>query len=129
MLKQANSTNPIQTKGLNKEFLIIMSTQLVKICSLDKVKPGKMQRFSVNHNAILVANVDGTIFAVDDMCTHEDASLYRGALKGDCVECPLHGSHFDLKTGQPKGEPATIPIKTYPVTIKDNSVFIELQAI
>ena len=60
------------------------------------------------------------------MCTHEDASLYKGALKGHCVECPLHGSLFDFRTGKPDGDPATESVNTYKVEIKNEDVFISM---
>lgn len=85
-----------------------------------------MLRVSVADQDILLANVDGEIFAVEDMCSHEDASLYNGALKGRCVECPLHGSHFDLKTGEPQQEPATEAIKTFNVKVENDQILIEL---
>jgi len=85
-----------------------------------------MFRVKVNDRAILLANINNEIFAIDDMCTHEDASLYKGALKGHCVECPLHGSHFDFRTGKPDGNPATEAVTTYPVEIRGSEIFITL---
>jgi 3-phenylpropionate/trans-cinnamate dioxygenase ferredoxin subunit len=96
----------------------------VKIATLNDVKPGKMFRAEINNHAILLANIENEIYAIDDMCTHEDASLYKGALKGHCVECSLHGSHFDFRTGVPDGNPATEAVNTYKVKIKDNEIFI-----
>ncbi len=101
-------------------------TKLIKIANLADVKPGKMFRALHNNHAILLANIDNQIYAIDDMCTHEDASLYNGALKGHCVECPLHGSLFDFMTGQPDGNPATEAVKTYTVNIENNEIFIDL---
>ena len=98
----------------------------VKIAKLEDVKPGKMFRAVHNNQAILLANIENEIFAIDDMCTHEDASLYKGALKGHCVECSLHGSHFDFRTGQPDGNPATEAVNTYKVDIRNNEIFILL---
>lgn len=103
-----------------------MSANFVKAANLDQIKTGKMMRLNIQEQDILLANVDGTIYAVDNMCTHEDASLYNGALKGRCVECPLHGSLFDLATGQPQQEPATEAIRTYPVKIEDDAILIGL---
>ena len=98
----------------------------IKIAHLDDIKPDKMFRAKINGHAILLANIDNEIYAVDDMCTHEDASLYNGALKGHCVECPLHGSHFDFRTGEPREEPATEPLKTYQVKIQDTDVYVQI---
>lgn len=98
----------------------------IKIANLSDVKQNKMFRAKVNDNFILLANIDNEIFAIDDVCTHEDASLYNGALKGHCVECPLHGSHFDFRTGKPDGDPATEAVKTYKTEIKNKEIFIFL---
>ena len=101
-----------------------MSVNFVKATVLDTLKTGKMMRIKLGEQDILLANVDGTVYAVDNQCPHEDASLYNGALKGDCVECPLHGSLFDLKTGKPLTEPATETICTYPVKIENNDILV-----
>jgi len=99
-------------------------SKAIKIANLTEVKQGKMFRANINNHFILLANINNEIFAIDDMCTHEDASLYKGALKEYCVECPLHGSHFDFRTGKPDGNPATEAVKTYKVEVKDNEIFI-----
>lgn len=103
-----------------------MSQNFTAVATLDALKTGKMLRVSVDQQDILLANVDGEIYAVEDKCSHEDASLYNGALKGRCVECPLHGSHFDLKSGEPQEEPATEAIKTYAVKIEDQQIWVAL---
>lgn len=101
-------------------------SKLVKVAHLSEIKPGKMLRVKAQDKTLLLANIEQQIYAVDDMCTHEDASLYNGALKGHCVECPLHGSHFDLRTGQPQHEPATEALQTYKVHVEENEIFVEL---
>ena len=69
---------------------------------------------------------DGEVFAVDDTCTHQDASLADGWLEGCQVECPLHASKFDLRTGEVDAPPAKRPIRTHQVTITDGDVFLTL---
>ncbi|CAG0911627.1 unnamed protein product [Cyprideis torosa] len=100
-------------------------TQLTRIASLNDIYPGKTLRVMVGDKAVLLANVDGDIFAVDDLCSHEDFSLYRGCLKGDEVECSLHGARFNVRTGQPTHEPATCPIATYQVTIEGDDILLD----
>jgi len=85
-----------------------------------------MFRTKINGKAILLVNINGEIFAIDNKCTHNDASLYKGALKGHSVECPLHGSHFDFRTGKSDGEPATEAVNTYIVGVKNDKIFISL---
>ena len=73
---------------------------------------------------VLLARVDGKLLAVDDICTHEDASLSSGVLRGDRVRCPLHGSWFCLRTGEPLDEPADEALQRYYVRVKNG--WIEL---
>ncbi|MEV4643433.1 bifunctional 3-phenylpropionate/cinnamic acid dioxygenase ferredoxin subunit [Saccharopolyspora sp. NPDC049357] len=74
--------------------------------------------------AIAVFNADGTFYAIDDTCTHQDASLSDGWLEDCAVECPLHAACFDLRTGKPSGPPARKPVRTHEVVIVDGQVFV-----
>jgi 3-phenylpropionate/trans-cinnamate dioxygenase ferredoxin subunit len=74
---------------------------------------------------IAVFNVAGDFYAVDDTCTHQDASLADGFVEDDCtVECPLHASCFDLRTGLPSGPPAKIAVRTHTVVVQDGTIFV-----
>ena len=66
------------------------------------------------------------MYAVDDMCSHEDASLSKGSLHADCVKCPLHGSRFKLATGEAMDEPADQAINTYKVRIDGDKILVAL---
>ena len=103
-----------------------MSQKLLKIAEIDRINPGQMLRVMADNKAILLANIEGRYYAIADQCSHEDASLYNGALKGDCVECPLHGSHFSFKTGEPQQEPATEAIATYAVVEKEDGIYLNI---
>ena len=85
------------------------------IGTIGDLPPGTMKRYDLGHHRILVANVAGTPLAVADTCTHEDASLSMGALQGDKVKCPLHGSRFCLRGGQALDEPAEVGLECYAV--------------
>ena len=74
----------------------------------------------------LVRAEDGNLYALSDTCTHEDYSLSEGELWEMSVECPRHGSRFDVRTGKVTGLPAVIPAKTYPVIVEDGEVFVEV---
>ena len=103
-----------------------MSQKQLKVAEIDRIIPGQMLRVIAEDKAIPLANIEGRYYAIDDQCSHEDASLYNGALKGDCVECPLHGSHFSFKTGEPQQKPATEAITTYEVVEKIDGIYISL---
>ena len=77
---------------------------------------------------IAVFNVDGELFAIDDTCTHQDASLSDGWLEGCAVECPLHAACFDLRTGLPSGPPARTPVRTHTVLVDDGRVYVRESA-
>jgi nitrite reductase/ring-hydroxylating ferredoxin subunit len=85
-----------------------------------------MKRVEIGGRRILLANVDGRFYATADTCTHEDASLSAGSLRGEIVKCPLHGSRFNVCTGQVMEEPAAENLKTYPVRVEGESILIGL---
>jgi nitrite reductase/ring-hydroxylating ferredoxin subunit len=99
----------------------------VRLCSQAEVAPGSVKRVVLEGRAPLaVYNLDGEFFVTDDTCTHGQASLAEGVIEGDVIECPLHGGCFDIRTGEPVSFPVVVPIRTYPVTIIDGDVYIEL---
>jgi 3-phenylpropionate/trans-cinnamate dioxygenase ferredoxin subunit len=102
----------------------MMSLRQIKITEAEALNPGQMLGIMIENKSILLANIKGTLYAIDNQCSHEDALLYNGALKGDCVECPLHGSRFSFKTGQPMEEPATEPVQTYSIVRGNDGIYI-----
>lgn len=99
-------------------------TNFIKVARLADIKPGKMKCVKANGRRYLLANIDGVVFATDDMCTHEDASLSSGSLHGEFVKCPLHNSRFNVRTGQVMEDPATENLATHPVKIDGDDIFI-----
>jgi nitrite reductase/ring-hydroxylating ferredoxin subunit len=83
-----------------------------------------MKRVELRGRRILLANVEGRFYAVDDTCTHEEASLSAGVLKGELVKCPLHGSLFNVRTGEAQEEPAEEDLSTYPVRLEGERILI-----
>ncbi|HTF51428.1 MAG TPA: bifunctional 3-phenylpropionate/cinnamic acid dioxygenase ferredoxin subunit [Pseudonocardia sp.] len=69
---------------------------------------------------------DGAVYAIDDTCTHQRASLSDGWLDGCKVECPLHATCFDLRTGLPDGPPAKVPVRTHQVVVMDGMIYLKL---
>tara|TARA_B100000927_G_scaffold52819_1_gene39804 strand:- start:185 stop:505 length:321 start_codon:yes stop_codon:yes gene_type:complete len=99
----------------------------VKLANLEDISIGDMKQISLKNYNYLIANVDGQIFIVDDLCTHEDAELTMGCLKGKTVKCPLHGSYFDLVTGEALNEPADEPIKVHHPIIENGQIYINVK--
>ena len=96
----------------------------VEIVKAGELREGTMRCCEVAGRRILLANVAGRLYAVDDACTHEDASLSTGVLKGEHVKCPLHNSRFNVRTGEALEEPAEEPLRTYPVREEGGRVLI-----
>jgi nitrite reductase/ring-hydroxylating ferredoxin subunit len=99
----------------------------LKAASITDIPSGKMACVLLNNKRILLANDNGAIYAADEMCTHEDASLCTGSLKGHLVKCPLHGSRFDLSNGQPLEDPAEEPLTVYPVKIIGSEIYVKIK--
>jgi len=98
----------------------------VKACSLDNVGKGQLYDFENNEKKILLANLNGKIYATDRICTHAEADLSTGILNEEGVRCPLHLSVFNLETGEPQNLPAEKPLKTYNVKIDHNDIYVEV---
>jgi 3-phenylpropionate/trans-cinnamate dioxygenase ferredoxin subunit len=86
-----------------------------------------MKQVEVDGTSIcLIHAEDDNFYAISDICTHEEYSLCEGDLWEMSVECPRHGSRFDVRTGQVTGLPAVIPAKTYPVTVQNGDLYVEV---
>jgi len=94
----------------------------LKLSELTAGKPVKIEK---DGRSICVARVGDEIFAVDDTCSHSDASLSEGDITDFKIECWLHGAEFDLRTGQALTPPAVAPIKTYSVSVDGDSVTVD----
>ena len=91
------------------------------------LKPGQIQRIEVGGVALCVGRLDdGEFFAMADECTHEQIELSDGDLQGHEIECPAHGSRFNVQTGEVRGLPATVPIKVYPITLRDDLLVVDV---
>jgi nitrite reductase/ring-hydroxylating ferredoxin subunit len=103
-----------------------MSERFIAAGKASELEPGTMRRVDLDGHRILLANVAGRICAADDTCTHEEASLSSGSLTGALVKCPLHGSRFNVCTGEALEEPAEDSLRTYPVRIDGDQVLVRL---
>ena len=103
-----------------------MPADFIEAGKTGELGPGTMKRLELKGRRILLANVDGRFYAADDTCTHEEASLSTGFLKGALVKCPLHGSRFNVCTGEVMEDPAEDNLRTYPVRVEGGRILIGL---
>ncbi|AKT51978.1 non-heme iron oxygenase ferredoxin subunit [Arsenicicoccus sp. oral taxon 190] len=104
-----------------------MSFELV--CQVQDIPVGRVAAAEVDGVTIALARTgDREFHAVDDVCTHANVSLSEGELDGCLLECWLHGSSFDLRTGEPTAPPATVPVAVYPVTLEGDDVLVDVQS-
>jgi 3-phenylpropionate/trans-cinnamate dioxygenase ferredoxin subunit len=101
--------------------------EFVAIAKTNDVAPGTVQVFEVNGTRIALCNVDGSFYAIDDVCTHDGGPLDQGELEGDQIECPRHGALFDVKTGKALTLPAVLPVRTYPVEVEGDDVKVSVE--
>jgi 3-phenylpropionate/trans-cinnamate dioxygenase ferredoxin component len=98
----------------------------VILCRLDDLAPGAARRFVVGDRALAVVRLDDDVYALGDVCSHQNVSLSEGEVDPDerTLECWKHGSTFDLATGEPTSLPATQPVPVYDVRVDDGDVVV-----
>ncbi len=101
-------------------------TRRIAACRLEQLADGDFRVVEIEGREILLAQIDGQLYAVDAICTHEDGPLGEGYLEGDAIVCPIHFTMFSLRTGEVLEGPATQALRTYPVTVDDDIVYITL---
>jgi 3-phenylpropionate/trans-cinnamate dioxygenase ferredoxin subunit len=96
---------------------------------LTELPPGARRLVEFDDLEIGVFNCAGTVYAIEDRCSHDDGPLVEGVLDEQActIECPRHGSLFDLKTGRPRTLPAYVPVDIYPVTVENDMIKLEVQ--
>lgn len=100
---------------------------MVRVCSTEDVPKGTAVAATVDGLSLAIVHAeDDNFYAVYDECSHASIPLSEGEIDGCTLECWLHGSRFDLRTGEPTGLPATEPVPVYPVEIRDGDVYISL---
>ena len=100
----------------------------IPVCPAAQLQPGEMRLVDHDGRKIGVFNCDGTYYAIEDRCSHDNGPLAEGEFDPQActVECPRHGSLFDLSTGRPKTLPAFQPVQTFPVEIEDDNITLEV---
>ena len=100
--------------------------EFTKVTKTDDIEPGKVKVYEVASKKIAICNVDGTFYAIDDICTHDGGPLDQGELLDGQIECPRHGALFDVKTGRALTLPAVAPVKSYAVQVDGGDIKVEV---
>ena len=103
-----------------------MSTAWIDVAGKDDVPEDDVVGIDINEKSIALYQVEGEIYATDNICTHGNARLCDGFLEGHEIECPLHQGKFDIRNGKAMCAPLTEDIRTYPVKIDGDRVFVEI---
>ena len=99
------------------------STHWIRVCAAGELLPGEFKVVYDGDVPIAVYNIDGELYAIEDVCTHDGGELAGGALVGYEVECPRHGARFDVRSGAVTAPPAYEPVARFPVKTEDGLVF------
>ena len=104
---------------------------MIKVCATEDVPKGTAIRVDIDGTEIAIVHGEDpqtgpTFYAVYDECSHAAVALSEGEVEGCTLECWLHGSRFDLRTGEPTGLPATEPVPVYPVEVRDGDIYVSL---
>lgn len=100
----------------------------VRLARTEEVQPGQVRVYEVGERRIALCNVDGSFYAIDDVCTHDGGPLGEGQLEGDQIECPRHGARFDVRSGRAVVLPAIRPVGTYRVQVEGDEIMVEVDS-
>lgn len=98
----------------------------VRVIESKDVTEGHPALVMVGDTEVAVFRVGNEVFAIDDLCSHAEASLSEGEQHGHIVECPRHGGRFDVRTGKAKHFPAFSPVRTFPIKIEADAIFVDV---
>jgi len=104
-----------------------MTATRTPAAKVSEVPRGGMKVVETGGLRIALCNVEGRIYAIEDVCTHDDGPLGEGRLDGFEAECPRHGARFDVRSGAVTRMPAVVPVRSFPVRIEGDSIFVEVQ--
>jgi nitrite reductase/ring-hydroxylating ferredoxin subunit len=101
-------------------------SSFARACALSELEEGTPHRVELDGVPVSLVRAEGQVFAINDICSHANVSLSEGEVEDCTIECWLHGSTFDLRTGKPSGLPATRPVPVYPVKIVGDDVLVSV---
>ncbi len=96
------------------------------VATVDQCPPGNLFGVQVDGLGIVLANVDGTIYALEDQCSHQELPLSDGYLEDDQVECIYHGARFSVCSGAARALPGIKPVATFSVDIRDGDIYVQV---
>lgn len=100
-------------------------SRVIAVARVEELPPGERLHFDLEEESVIVLNVDGELYCIADLCTHDGGPLEDGEVCDHQIECPRHGARFDVRTGSVTRLPATDPIPTYPVKVVDGLIYVE----
>jgi nitrite reductase/ring-hydroxylating ferredoxin subunit len=101
-----------------------MSDRWFRVASVEDVPAGEVFRAETEGEEIVLANVDGDLYALEDRCSHEDMPLSSGDLDGNRLQCLYHGAEFDVCTGSALQLPAIRPVKSFETQVRDDGIYV-----
>jgi nitrite reductase/ring-hydroxylating ferredoxin subunit len=104
-----------------------LSEDFVKVAEAKDIEPSSMKAVDVGAEKICIINIERNFYAIGNVCTHMGGPLNEGKLEGFEVECPWHGSKFDVRSGQPTKPPARQAVSSYEVKVQDNKILVRKQ--
>ena len=98
-------------------------SEWIRVCATAELLPGEYHSVYAGDTPIAVFNLDGELYAIEDVCTHDGGELTGGIIEGNQIECPRHGARFDIRSGAVLCPPAYEPIAKFPVRVEDGAVY------
>ena len=99
-------------------------TGFIKVAQVNELRNGEMMAVTIGDDQVLLTNIDGKFYAIDDVCSHAYACLSDGDINGEEAECPLHGGSFNAITGAPMNPPAEEPLRVFQVKVEEDDIFV-----
>ncbi|MBI1277085.1 MAG: Rieske 2Fe-2S domain-containing protein [Anaerolineaceae bacterium] len=101
------------------------TADFTSVATVDELQPGERMVVELGRRWVAIFNVEGTYYAIEDVCTHDDGPLAEGELEGCVITCPRHGATFDIRTGKVLSAPAMVDVKSYDVQVRGNDIQVK----
>lgn len=111
---------------MSEEGAAKLGPEWIRACAAEEVPVGELKAVQTGEERIVLANVEGDLYALEDQCSHQDFPLSAGELEGTRLECTFHGAKFDVCTGRATQLPAVRPVRTFDVLVQDGNVYLRV---